>query len=153
MVPTVGTDNWTFVLASIVRSRYATLEEADPGGALSKLSQNGTVKDYQVQFEWLSNRTIGLPESFLFPLGLHEELKVNVQILKPVTLTHAFELAKLQEQAHTVITKQTTVVADQTTPRSSKGLCFNCDAKILNSYYWTLMYLRIIITTLAVHQI
>ncbi|KAK0590156.1 hypothetical protein LWI29_023336 [Acer saccharum] len=46
-------------------TRFGTLEEADPGGALSKLSQNGTVKDYQVQFKRLSNRTRGLPESFL----------------------------------------------------------------------------------------
>ncbi|TXG67782.1 hypothetical protein EZV62_009057 [Acer yangbiense] len=103
-------------------TRFGTLEEADPGGALSKLSQNGTVKDYQVQFERLSNRTRGLPESFLiscFLSGLREELKANVQILKPITLAHAFELAKLQEEAHIVITKQTTVVTDQTTPRSS----------------------------------
>ncbi|KAK0579085.1 hypothetical protein LWI29_020745 [Acer saccharum] len=98
---TIGNLTWVQITRAL-STRFGKLEEADPGGALSKLRQNGTVKEYQVQFERLANRTNGLPESFLvscFLSGLREEFKVGVQILKPVTLTHAFELAKFQEEA------------------------------------------------------
>ncbi|KAH7557264.1 hypothetical protein JRO89_XS11G0091300 [Xanthoceras sorbifolium] len=84
-----------------LQTRFGSLEEANAGGTLPKLRQTGTIKDYQLQFERLANRIRDLPESFLiscFLSGLRDDVKVGVQLLKPVSLLQAFELARFQEE-------------------------------------------------------
>ncbi|KAK0578134.1 hypothetical protein LWI29_005664 [Acer saccharum] len=44
---TIGNLTWVQFTKALA-TRFGKLEEADPGGALSKLRQNGTVKEYQL---------------------------------------------------------------------------------------------------------
>ncbi|KAF8364731.1 hypothetical protein HHK36_033288 [Tetracentron sinense] len=70
-------------------------------GALAKLKQTTSVKEYQSQFERLANRTDGLTDFFLiscFVCGLKEEIRMDVQMFHPTTLNAAIGLARLQEE-------------------------------------------------------
>nr|KYP36817.1 Transposon Ty3-I Gag-Pol polyprotein [Cajanus cajan] len=67
---------------------------------LYKLRQFGTVSEYQAQFERLSNRVYGLsPENLLncFISGLRSDLRHELLILHPPTISEAIGLAKLFE--------------------------------------------------------
>jgi hypothetical protein len=91
---------WTTFLHAL-KVRFAPSQYADPKGALFKLSQTTTVKDYQTQFESLANRIVGLPPSCYlscFISGLKPAIRREVLAFQPVTLTQAISLAKLQEE-------------------------------------------------------
>ncbi|KAH9660390.1 hypothetical protein KPL70_024180 [Citrus sinensis] len=113
--------------------------------SITKLRQTGTVIEYQRQFERLADRTRNLPESFFiscFLSGLREDIKIGVQMVKPVSLLQTFELARFQEEYTAVSNRRIPPrpspppprsppfrclsVAEQT-ERRAKGLCFNCD--------------------------
>jgi len=84
----------------MTRHRTTALYD-DPKGALFKLRQTTTVKEYQTQFETLVNRIIGLPPQFYlscFISGLKPAIRHEVQAFQPGTLTQAISLAKLQEE-------------------------------------------------------
>jgi len=94
---TGGWEEFVFAL----KTRFAPSAFDDPVGAFTKLKQTSTVEDYQVQFEILSNRIQGMSEEFkvsTFLSGLKEEVRIMVTMLKPITLSSAFGLAKLQEE-------------------------------------------------------
>jgi len=81
--------------------RFAPSQYDDPKGALFKLCQTTTVKDYQHAFESLANRITGLaPQFYLscFISGLRADIRREVQAFQPVSLSHAIHLAKLQEE-------------------------------------------------------
>jgi hypothetical protein len=87
-----------FVVA--LKTRFAPSAYDDPVGAFTKLFQT-TVKDYQYQFEVLSNRISGITEEFKvssFISGLKEKVRIMVTMLKPPNLPAAFGLARLQEE-------------------------------------------------------
>nr|CAD1833683.1 unnamed protein product [Ananas comosus var. bracteatus] len=72
----------------------------------NKLVQNGTVEEYQEQFEELRSRLLTTksqfaPEFFLssFLSGLKKEIRSAVKMLYPSTLEQAYEQARLQEQS------------------------------------------------------
>lgn len=76
--------------------------------ALFKLKQTGSVSDFQLQFETLSNYVDGLsPTSILncFISSLKEEIQHELAFLKPTSLVEAIGVAKLIE-AKTQATKQ-----------------------------------------------
>jgi hypothetical protein len=61
----------------------------DPKGALFKLCQTSTVKEYQAQFETLANRIIGLPLSFTLVVlfwVLNRAIRHEVQAFQPITV-------------------------------------------------------------------
>ncbi|KAH7560795.1 hypothetical protein JRO89_XS10G0104300 [Xanthoceras sorbifolium] len=92
-----------------LQTRFGSLEEANVGGTLTKLRQTGTIKEYRLQFERLANRIRDLLESFLiscFLSGLRDDIKVGVQLLKPVSLLQAFELARFQEELISVANRK-----------------------------------------------
>lgn len=67
---------------------------------LFKLKQTGTVSEYQTQFEKLGNRVLGLPSDALlncFISGLSPEIRNEIAIQRPFTITQAIGLAKLIE--------------------------------------------------------
>lgn len=67
---------------------------------LFKLRQSGSVSEYQTQFEKLCNRVYGLsPDALLncFISGLYPEIRKEIAILKPPSITQAIGLAKLIE--------------------------------------------------------
>ncbi|MCI02829.1 hypothetical protein A2U01_0023863, partial [Trifolium medium] len=79
---------------------FAPSHYDDPKGALFKLCQTTSVKDYQTTFESLANRINGLPPQFFlscFISGLKAEIRREVQAFQPISLSHAISLAKLQE--------------------------------------------------------
>lgn len=56
----------------------------DPQGALFKKTQTTSIREYQTQFETLSNRVVGVPYNFLlsgFLSGLKPHIKREVQAL------------------------------------------------------------------------
>ena len=66
-------------------------------GLISKLCQNGTVADYQLEFERLQNKLSGIPDYILLPIyiaGFKEPLQWEVKLHRPATLASAFALAK-----------------------------------------------------------
>ncbi|MCI28480.1 hypothetical protein A2U01_0049681, partial [Trifolium medium] len=91
---------WTTFLHAL-ETRFAPSQYEDPKGALFKLSQTASVKEYQAQFETLANRIVGLPPSCYlscFVSGLKPAIRREVLAFQPVTLTQAISLAKLQEE-------------------------------------------------------
>lgn len=127
--------------------------------ALFKLRQVGTVMEYQLQFETISNRVLGLSvESLLncFISGLRADIQRELAILQPHSITQAIGLAKLVE-AKILDSKPSyarpprsasspSLLGPAGNPppssipilrlsptemqeRRSRGLCFNCDDK------------------------
>lgn len=68
--------------------------------ALFKLTQPTTVADYQKEFERICNRVVGLsPTTILdcFVSGLRWDIKNEIALLQPTTISQAIGLAKLIE--------------------------------------------------------
>ncbi|GJW73091.1 retrotransposon-related protein [Tanacetum coccineum] len=90
-----------------VRNCFGPSEYEDPNGALSKLLQLGTVKDYQREFENLMNRATDIPDSLLISFyisGLKLYLQREFLVSRPTTLGDVFSLslitkARLDDQA------------------------------------------------------
>lgn len=147
---------WSEFLAAL-DSRFGSVSFLDAHGSLSKLKQTGSVLEYQRLFEKLCNKISGVPEEHLlgtYLSGLKEELSCEVRSFQPRTLTHAMELARIQETkllSRRRYTGQSSslppllptpsvhhnppirrLTSQQLQERKSKGLCFNCDEK------WTL---------------
>jgi hypothetical protein len=83
-------------------------------GDLSKLKQHGSVKEYQCQFEKLLNRVGKLSQAHQvggFVSGLKESIRIDVQAVKPSTLTAAVGLGKLYE-ARVLAQKKPTFTLD-----------------------------------------
>ncbi|MCH89207.1 retrotransposon-derived protein PEG10-like [Trifolium medium] len=92
--------SWPGLLHAL-ESRFAPSLYDDPKGALFKLCQTSSVKEYQTQFESLANRITGLPPQFYlscFISGLKPPIRREVQAFQPGSLTQAISLAKLQEE-------------------------------------------------------
>ncbi|XP_077215613.1 uncharacterized protein LOC143850231 [Tasmannia lanceolata] len=90
-----------FVFVSALNTRFGPTAYEDFAGALAKLRQSSSVRDYQQEFERLANHTQGLQEDFLircFVFGLRDEIQVEVQMFQPTSLTAAIGLAGLQEE-------------------------------------------------------
>jgi hypothetical protein len=92
--------NWPTFLHAL-EIRFAPSQYEDPKGALFKLTQTTTVKEYQAKFESLANRIVGLPPACYlscFVSGLKPAIRREVLSFQPATLTQAIGLAKLQEE-------------------------------------------------------
>lgn len=67
---------------------------------LFKLRQYGSVSEYQVKFEKLGNRVVGLPPDAIlncFISGLIPEIRNELAIQHPYSISHVVGLAKLIE--------------------------------------------------------
>nr|KYP76736.1 hypothetical protein KK1_020989 [Cajanus cajan] len=121
---------------------------------LFKLRQHTTVTEYQQRFEKISNRVFGLPPDAIvdcFYSGLLPEIRRELAILKPTTISQAIGLSKLIEAKIRDSEPQIPLnhlpplppPPDTTTSplpikrlsptqlqeRRAQGLCFNYDAK------------------------
>ncbi|WVY93439.1 hypothetical protein V8G54_032527 [Vigna mungo] len=129
-----------------LETRFTPSLYDEPSGALFKLTQKGTVQQYLTEFERLANRIVGLPAPFAlncFISGLTPEIRREVQALRPASLDHATQLAKLQEDKIEERRPATAPPALLPAPqprinfrrlspedmaaRREKGLCYNCD--------------------------
>ncbi|GJW82381.1 retrotransposon-related protein [Tanacetum coccineum] len=91
--------NWARFEES-ARNCFGPSEYEDPNGALSKLLQLGTVKDYQREFEKLMNRAMDIPDSLLISFyisGLKLHLQREFLVSRPTTLGDSFSLALITE--------------------------------------------------------
>lgn len=87
-------------LLQALETRFAPSYYDDPSSALFKLTQRSSVNQYLHEFERLANRIVGLPQPFLlscFISGLTPDIRHEVQALRPMNLSQATALAKLQE--------------------------------------------------------
>ncbi|XP_077249301.1 uncharacterized protein LOC143888776 [Tasmannia lanceolata] len=81
--------------------RFGPTEFDNFDSALSKLRQTSTVREYQKEFEKLSNIVEGWTEKALigtFVGGLKDELAGEVQVFRPKTLNDAIGLARMMEE-------------------------------------------------------
>ncbi|KAJ4795897.1 polyprotein [Rhynchospora pubera] len=80
--------------------RFGPSEFEDPVGQLSRVTQTGSVLDYQATFEELASRVRGFSSHNLmsiFIAGLQPRLRRAVQSHRPIDLHDAFSLARLHE--------------------------------------------------------
>jgi len=92
--------SWSIFTQALQRC-FAQSPYDDPTGTLFKLTQQGSVSAYLVEFEDLANCVEGLPQAFLltcFVAGLSPEIHREVQIHQPLTLAQAVDLARIQEE-------------------------------------------------------
>ncbi|KAF8389533.1 hypothetical protein HHK36_024048 [Tetracentron sinense] len=149
-----GTPSWPELVEALC-VRFGPTQYEDFTGALIRLSQTSTVREYQQQFERLANRTIGLTDSFFtscFINGLRDDIRHEVKMFKPTNLLRAISLARSQEEKLTAqrklvrapVQKPNPIFTNQPSPsqppikrltpleikeRRDKGLCYNCDEK------------------------
>ncbi|KAD3641342.1 hypothetical protein E3N88_30566 [Mikania micrantha] len=84
-----------------LQGRFGPTDYNDLAEAITRLKQNSTVVLYQEEFERLSHRLDGLPEPFLvgcFIGGLKDEIRIEVRLKNPKSLTSAISLARLVEE-------------------------------------------------------
>ncbi|GKE69086.1 ty3-gypsy retrotransposon protein, partial [Tanacetum coccineum] len=136
-----------------VRNCFGPSEYEDPNGALSKLLQLGTVKDYQREFEKLMNRATDIPDSLLISFyisGLKLHLQREFLVSRPTTLGDAFSLAliteaRLDDQAALVAGTMTKTFGNNgcdesessgsVTPTENEDVIESGDTSILNSLF------------------
>ncbi|GJZ00631.1 ty3-gypsy retrotransposon protein [Tanacetum coccineum] len=136
-----------------VRNCFGPSEYEDPNGALSKLLQLGTVKDYQREFEKLMNRATDIPDSLLISFyisGLKLHLQREFLVSRPTTLGDAFSLsliteARLDDQAALVAGTMTKTFGNNggdesessgpVTPTENEDAIESGDTSILNSLF------------------
>lgn len=145
-------------LCTLILERFGPSSFDDFTGALTKLRQTGTVREYQTEFEKLANHTEGLSDEFFrscFVSGLKDALRSEVKMFRPTTMMEALGLAKLAEDKISALQRSRSnfvpfrntgshnppvIPAPRTTPikhlsetemrvRRDKGLCYNCDEK------------------------
>nr|KYP60274.1 hypothetical protein KK1_015727 [Cajanus cajan] len=91
--------DWTS-FARALEIRFGPSSYENHQGELLKLRQTGSVTDFQVNFEKLSNRVFGIPPEVLkncFISGLLPEIQNEIALFQPQTISQAIGLAKLIE--------------------------------------------------------
>ncbi|KAL5852866.1 hypothetical protein ACOSQ3_007984 [Xanthoceras sorbifolium] len=81
--------------------RFGPNDYEDPSEALTRLKQTTTVSAYQEEFEKLSHRVDELPEKILigcFVAGLKDDIKLDVKIKQPCSLTEVIGVARLLKE-------------------------------------------------------
>ncbi|XP_057775458.1 uncharacterized protein LOC130994433 [Salvia miltiorrhiza] len=93
---------WSDFLAR-VRARFGPSQFEDPEGTLAKLTQQGSVGDYQSTFESLMGRVTGISEPLLISFyisGLQPSIRRELQMNRPSTLDETFALARVFESKY-----------------------------------------------------
>ena len=91
--------NWDH-FENVLKQRFVPSQYKDLQGKLCKLTQIGSVEEYQHAFEQLSNKITGLSEGFLrscFVSGLKPLIQQEVLAAQPTSLMHAISFARLHE--------------------------------------------------------
>nr|TKR91483.1 hypothetical protein D5086_0000223020 [Populus alba] len=81
--------------------RFGPTECEDFDEALSKVKQEGSLREYQKEFEWLGNRVHGWPHKALvgtFMEGLKPEIADGIRMFKPKSLKEASSLARMRDE-------------------------------------------------------
>ena len=86
--------------SQLLLQRFGPSAFDDFTGALTKIRQTSTVREYQTKFEKITNHTKGLPNAFYlscFISGLKDAICSEVKMFFPNTTMEALWLAKLAE--------------------------------------------------------
>ncbi|KAI6691591.1 hypothetical protein NL676_028419 [Syzygium grande] len=148
----------------VIHHRFGPSEYEDATALLAKLSQTGSVLDYQATFKNLSSKVRGLSPAHLrslFISGLQLRVRMAIQAHRPVDLHDAFALARMYEAqfseprnrsffSHPFASPHPSASATAQPPlprlrvkhlsakemqvRRDKGLCFNCDEKFVRGH-------------------
>lgn len=97
-----GPSTWVEFTQAILR-RFGPTDYDDPSEALGCLKQVTTMAAYQEQFEQLSHRVDNLPKSHLvgsFIAGLKDDVRLDVHVKQPRTLSDAISVARLIEEGN-----------------------------------------------------
>lgn len=89
------------VFVGEIWARFGPTEGEDFDEALSKITQTGSLQDYQRQFERLGNRVHGWTQKALvwtFMGGLNPEIANAIRMFKPQTLKDAVGYARMKDQ-------------------------------------------------------
>ncbi|KAG9450237.1 hypothetical protein H6P81_010202 [Aristolochia fimbriata] len=92
--------SWDFFSGQFCAS-FEPSEFEDLHGALAKIRQKGTVREFIVEFERLSNQVRGWTidaKIGCFASGLRKDIQAEVRSFRPTTLTKAKSFAVLQEE-------------------------------------------------------
>ncbi|KAL5704564.1 hypothetical protein ACHQM5_022972 [Ranunculus cassubicifolius] len=95
-----GSLSWDDFTKALLR-RFGPTDYDDPSEALTRLKQTSTVDVYQHEFERLSQLVDNLPEPYLigcFIAGLKDEIRLDLKIKKPRSLSEAIGVARLIEE-------------------------------------------------------
>ena len=95
-----GPLSWANFTVALLRW-FGSTDFDDPSEALTRLKQTTTVEVYQDEFERISQLIDALPESHLigcFIAGLKDDIRLDVKLKKPQTLTEAIGVARLIEE-------------------------------------------------------
>ncbi|XP_027178065.1 uncharacterized protein LOC113777230 [Coffea eugenioides] len=93
------------IFAELLYKRFDNRNGRDVVEKFNKLRKSGKVEEYQEKFEEFKTLMIvknpHLDEEYFvcFISGLKDEVKIMIKMLKPTTLSEAFDLAALQEKA------------------------------------------------------
>ncbi|CAJ2644149.1 unnamed protein product [Trifolium pratense] len=122
---------WTSFLQAL-ETRFAPSQYDDPKGALFKLCQSGSVRDYQTQFEMLTNRISGLPPQFYLKEKIDDRPSTYPK-LSGTTHSHSPSSSSFRPTM-TVTPPKSQPTVKRLTPvelqaRREKGLCYNCDER------------------------
>jgi len=138
-----------------VFARLGPTQFYDPLEELTKLQQEGSIRDYQAKFESLLSKIGTLSQNQqvnCFVSDLKEEIKADVTAGRPLTFTSTISLARVYEarnmafgknvpletQKPTLTPRSTTgqpplpikrLVPEELKERQEKGLCFKCNEK------------------------
>ncbi|GJZ67421.1 retrotransposon-related protein [Tanacetum coccineum] len=85
-----------------VKNRFGPSKYENPQGALSKLLQLGTVKEYQREFKKLMNRVTHIPKTLLISFyvsGLKLHIQRNVGVQDHVAMGTLLQLARITESS------------------------------------------------------
>ncbi|KAH9792450.1 hypothetical protein KPL71_004124 [Citrus sinensis] len=153
-------------------ARFRPTDCEDFDGVLSRVKQTGTLRDYQKEFERLSNRVQGWTQKALvgtFMRGLKPKISEEIRLFRPRTLKEAISLARMRdEQLQRQKRRMRSPIFNRSPPpqifnnrasptvpikklsseemqrRRAQGLCFNCNDKFTASHKCTKAQLLIL---------
>lgn len=98
----LGTTTWTKFLLKF-KLRFGSTHFEDHESELAKLTQRGTIEDFQAEFETLMNKKVGVLDTLLILLyidGLKSNIRREIQVNRPTSLEETFALARIFEGKH-----------------------------------------------------
>jgi hypothetical protein len=110
-----GTPTWD-EFERLVNQRFGPPIRSNALGELIQLRCETIVADYQTRFLALVNRCKGLTEPHqidIFPVGLRDPLKTDVELEQPTTLEEAMALARAYEHRMAMSAEPTTCLASR----------------------------------------
>ncbi|XP_031502082.1 uncharacterized protein LOC116265541 [Nymphaea colorata] len=97
-----GRADWRSLIVAMAQ-RFGPSAYIDYNIELSKIRQKGTLVEYQESFEELSNMVRGWPTDALigtFVGVLKEEIRIEMQSMRPLNLHDCFAIARMVEEKH-----------------------------------------------------